>query len=131
MPNFSPIGARICVSWWILQNVRKEEEKTRKTPQTLAAHISEMAGAISSNFECALPYLVGTSVETLVSIGSGITERQRCENCVFFLLIYSRCGTPASWAARHITMCLDTLEITNNYLNMGPLATKANLSNHS
>ena len=26
----------------------------------------------------------------------------------FFLLIYSRCGAPASWAARHTIVCLDT-----------------------
>ena len=25
----------------------------------------------------------------------------------FFLLIYSRCGAPASWAARHTIVCLD------------------------
>ena len=25
----------------------------------------------------------------------------------FFLLIYSRCGAPASWAVRHIIVCLD------------------------
>ena len=34
-----------------------------------------------------------------------------CENDVFFLpvkLIYSRCGAPASWAARHTIVCLDT-----------------------
>ena len=25
----------------------------------------------------------------------------------FFLSIYSRCGAPAFWAARHTTVCLD------------------------
>ena len=44
MPNFSPIGVRIRVLWRILQSVRKEVEE--KNPQTLAARISEMAGAI-------------------------------------------------------------------------------------
>ena len=41
----------------------------------------------------------------------------------FFLLIYSRCGAPASWAARHTIVCLDTcyatlqaaVEITSHY----------------
>ena len=28
----------------------------------------------------------------------------------FFLSIYSRCGAPASWAARHTTVCLDIVE---------------------
>ena len=27
----------------------------------------------------------------------------------FFLSIYSRCGAPASWAARHTIVCLDTV----------------------
>ena len=44
VPNFSLIGARIRVLWWILQSVRKEvEEKTKKKTLTLAACISEMA----------------------------------------------------------------------------------------
>ena len=51
--NFSPIGARIRVLFRILQSVRKEveeEKKRRKKPQTLAARISEMAGAIFFKF---------------------------------------------------------------------------------
>ena len=31
VPNFSPIGARIRVLWWILRSVRKEVEE-KKTP---------------------------------------------------------------------------------------------------
>ena len=57
VPNFSPIGARIRVLLRILQSVRKEEEeeveeeeKTKKKTQTLAACISEMAGAIFFKF---------------------------------------------------------------------------------
>ena len=30
IPNFSPIGARIRVLWWILQSVRDEEEEYKK-----------------------------------------------------------------------------------------------------
>ena len=32
VPNFSPIGARICVLWRILQSVRKEEKNEEKNP---------------------------------------------------------------------------------------------------
>ena len=32
----------------------------------------------------------------------------------FFLLIYSRCGAPASWAERHTTVCLDQTEFGTN-----------------
>jgi len=28
-------------------------------------------------------------------------------SCRLLSLIYSQCGAPASWAARHSTMCLD------------------------
>ena len=41
----------------------------RKKNQILATRISEMAGAIFFKLECGLPYLAGTSVATLVSIG--------------------------------------------------------------
>ena len=44
---------------------RKNEEKT----QTLAARISEMAGAMFFKFGMWTPDLAGTSVATLVSIG--------------------------------------------------------------
>ena len=47
---------------------RRRKQRRKKT-QALAAHISEMAGAISSSLECGLPYLAGTSVATLVSFG--------------------------------------------------------------
>ena len=40
----------------------------------------------------------------------------------FFLLIYSRCGAPASWAARHTIVCLD-LDLA--------FATHSCVSNHS
>ena len=50
VPSVSPIGARICVLWRILRSVQKEEKKRRKPTQTLAARISEMAGAIFFKF---------------------------------------------------------------------------------
>ena len=36
----------------------------------------------------------------------------------FFLLIYSRCGVPVSWAARHTIMCLDLHETNYEVHNM-------------
>ena len=71
VPIFIPIGACIRVLLQILQSVRKEEveEKTKKKIQTLAACISERMERVSSNLEYGLPYLAGTSVTTLVSIG--------------------------------------------------------------
>ena len=43
----------------------------------------------------------------------------------FFLLMYSRCGAPASWAARHTIVCLDfTHIIGHNSLNVHRIPTK-------
>ena len=53
VPNFSPIQARVRVLLRILQSVRKEEVEEKneeKKNQTLAARISEMAGAIFFKF---------------------------------------------------------------------------------
>ena len=36
----------------------------------------------------------------------------------FFLSIYSRCGAPASWAARHTIVCLDTLMIEEYIMSL-------------
>ena len=66
VPNFSPIGACIRVLWRILQSVRKEvEEKNEEKNPKLRKWLERF----SSNLECGLPYLAGTSVATLVSIG--------------------------------------------------------------
>ena len=41
----------------------------------------------------------------------------------FFLLIYSRCGAPASWAARHTIVCLDiAITITRQYSKLKGVA---------
>ena len=39
-----------------------------------------------------------------------VSPRYKCVKMTFsfFLSIYSRCGAPASWAARHTIVCLDT-----------------------
>ena len=71
MQKFSPIGARIRVLWWILRSVQKEvEEKNEEKKPYLWLLVSrKWLEQFSSNLECGLPYLVGTSVATLVSIG--------------------------------------------------------------
>ena len=72
VPNVSPIGARIRVLWRILQSVRKEEveEKNEEKKLKLWSLVSrKWLERFSSNLECGLPYLLGTSVAILVSIG--------------------------------------------------------------
>ena len=74
VPNFIPIGARIRVLWRILQSVRNEEEVEEeknedKKPKLWPIVSRKWMERFSSNLECGLPYLAGTSVVTLVSIG--------------------------------------------------------------
>ena len=75
VPNFSPVGARIRVLRRILQSVRKEEVELEeeineeKKPKLWPLVSRKWLEKFSSNLECRLPYLVGTSVATLVSIG--------------------------------------------------------------
>ena len=70
VPKLNPIGARIRVLWRILQSVRKEEEKNQEKEPKLWPIVSrKWMEQFSSNLECGLPYLAGTSVATLVAIG--------------------------------------------------------------
>ena len=65
-----------------------------------------------SNLECGLPWVEGTSTVTLVPFESGIKELQMGENCEFVvpvnILTLFVC-TRLFWAARHITVCLDSM----------------------
>ena len=116
VPNFSPIGARNRVLWRILQSVREEE---KKKSQTLVARISEMAGVMFFNLECGLPYLAGTSVATLVQSDKESRSYKDVKIVfTFFLLIYSQCGAPASWATRHTTVCLDIIAVIDCFLEI-------------
>ena len=56
-PNFSPIGARTRVLWWILQSVRKEvvEENEEKKPKVWPLISQNWLKRFSSNLECGLP----------------------------------------------------------------------------
>ena len=44
-----------------------------------------------------------------------VSPRYKCVKMTFsfFLSIYSRCGAPASWAARHTIVCLDSCQYTH------------------
>ena len=92
VPNVSPIGACIRVLWRILQSVPKEvrrrereKRKTKKKTKLWPLVSRKWPEQFSSNLECSLPYRAGTCAAKLVSIRSGITELQRCENHVYSL----------------------------------------------
>ena len=110
VPNFSPIRARICVLWRILRSVRNEEEekneeiKTKFVRSYLGNGWSDFLQiwyVNSPNWAARLYQIWFQSDKGSQSyIGVKIAFS-------FFLLIYSRCGAPASWAARHTIVCLD------------------------
>ena len=58
VPNFRPIGVRICVLWRILQSVQKEvEEKIQKKIPNFGRSCLgiKWLERFSSNLECGLP----------------------------------------------------------------------------
>ena len=63
---------------------KRSRKKRRKKTKLWPLVSRKWLERFSSNLECGLPYLAGTSVATLVLIGYGITELQRCENRVYF-----------------------------------------------
>ena len=71
VPNFSPIREHVHVLWWILRSVRKEveEKNEEKIPKLWPLVSRKWPERFSSTLECGLPYLAGTSVAILVSIG--------------------------------------------------------------
>ena len=113
VPNFSPILARIRVLWRILRSVRNEEdveeEKTKKVKRNFVR--SYLGNGWSDflhiwyvdypNWAAHLQQIWFQSDKGSQSyIGVKIAFS-------FSLLIYSRCGAPVSWAARHTIVCLD------------------------
>ena len=114
VPNFSPIRARIRVLWRILRSVRNEEveeEKKKKLKRNFVrsylgnglSDVLQIWYVDSPNWAARLQQIWFQSDKGSQSyIGVKIAFS-------FFLLIYSRCGAPTSWAARHTTVCLDTI----------------------
>ena len=57
VPNFSSIRARIRVLWWILRNVRNEEEENEEIKTKFCSLVSrKWLERFSSNLVCRLPY---------------------------------------------------------------------------
>ena len=89
---------------------RRKKKKRRKKNETLAAHISEMA---LSDFLQIWNVDSPSWRATLQQIwfqSDKLSPRYKSVKMTFsfFLSIYSRCGAPASWAARHTIVCLDS-----------------------
>ena len=113
VPNFSPIRVRIRVLWRILRSVRNEEDMKKKKTKKLKRNFVrsylrngwsdflQIWYVDSPNWAARLQQIwFQSDKESQSYIGVKIAFS-------FFLLIYSRCGAPASWAARHTIVCLD------------------------
>ena len=109
VPNFSQIRARIRVLWRSVRN--EEEEKTKKLKRNFVrsylrngwSDFLQIWYVDYPNWAARLQQIWFQSDKGSQSyIGVKIAFS-------FFLLIYSRCGAPASWAARHTIVCLDCL----------------------
>ena len=137
VPNFTPIGARIRVLFRILQSVRRKGSRRKKrnfgcsyllfllllilynTVNVLRVNQQPVLG-LGNGFSDFLQLLYvdpPTARALLQQSWFQLDKGSRSYKGVkitftFFLLIYSRCGAPASWAARHITVCLDIATTT-------------------
>ena len=82
----------------------KKKKKTKKLSQFLKSHISGMPEAISLKFGMWSTEVGGNAcfIKAAQSYGGAKIAFS------FFLSIYSRGCAPASWDARHTTVCLDT-----------------------
>ena len=90
----------------------KKKKNTKKIRRTLQVHISGKLGGFSSNLELEVPHPEGIHTENFVCFCSGSVELQMHENGIFFTPVKYTLVCRASlvsWAARHTTVCLDTL----------------------
>ena len=113
VPNFSQIRARIRVLWRILRSVRNEEdEEEEKTKKLKRNFVRSYLGNGWSDFlqiwYVDYPNWVARLQQIWFQSDKGSQSYIGVKiTFSFFLLIYSRCGAPASWAARHTIVCLD------------------------
>ena len=108
VPHFSLIGARIRVLWWILQSVRNEEKNEEIKTKFCSLVSRKWMERFSSNLVCRLPNWPAPPWKISLQSDGGSPSYIGVKIAFsFFLLIYSRCSAPASWAARRTTVCLD------------------------
>ena len=112
VPNFSQIRARIRVLWRILRSVRNEDDEEEKTKKLKRNFVRSYLGNGWSDFlqiwYVDYPNWAARLQQIWFQSDKGSQSYIGVKIAFsFFLLIYSRCGAPASWAARHTIVCLD------------------------
>ena len=99
---------------------KKKKKKTKKLSQFLKSHISEMREEISLKFGM-WSAAVGGNVHSKNRLVSSRKHRATEVRKLRFLSScqYTHgCYAPASWAARHTTVCLDNYSIKSSKLRM-------------
>ena len=112
VPNFSQLRVRIRVLWRILQSVRMKMKKKKKTKKLKRNFVRSYLGNGWSDFlqiwYVDYPNWAARLQQIWFQSDKGSQSYIGVKIAFsFFLLIYSRCGAPASWAARHTIVCLD------------------------
>ena len=112
VPKFSPIRTRIRVLWRIFRSVRNEEDEEEKTKKLKRNFVRSYLGNGWSDFLQIWYIHYPNWTARLQQIWFQSDKGSQSYICVkiafsFFLLIYSLCGAPTSWAARHTILCLD------------------------
>ena len=83
---------------------QKNKKKMKKLSQFLKSHISGTLEASLPNLVCAVLKLEGVSTAKIVLFHQGITELQRCDNCVFFLPVNILTGVVRRLLGPHDTL---------------------------
>ena len=109
LPNFSPIGACIRALLQILRSAKKVEEKNQEKKRHFdRSYLVNGFGDCLQILYVDSPTVWALLQQTWLQSDKGSKSYKGMKiTFTFFLLIYSWCGAPASWAARHTTVCLD------------------------
>ena len=122
VPNFSQIRVRIRVLWRILRSVQNEEdEEENKTKKLKRNFVRSYLGNGWSDFlqiwYVDYPNWAARLQQIWFQSDKGSQSYIGVKIAFsFFLLIYSRCGAPASWAVRHTIVCLDLYTLMTSCL---------------
>ena len=100
------IGVCICMLWQILESVGKEDDEGKLWQLISWKWLGRLLQILYVDYP--------TTQALLYQIWIQSDKTSQSYVCVkiafsFLLSIYSQCGAPASWTARHTTVCLDVL----------------------
>ena len=116
VPNFKAIGARVCVYSNFCKCAKRGRKKKKNEEKKNRTFGHSYLGNGLSDFLQIWNVDSPSWRATLQQIwfqSDKLSPRYKSVKMTFsfFLSIYSRCGAPASWAARHTIVCLDIIKV--------------------